>query len=1426
MKKQLLLLFTFLALLPFGMYASNIVRSYPDGWQNENVGWLYAGLVLQGANEETVIIPPYYHAYKSGTRLMGSAVVCSIQGYVPANDPEWMVKSPRRSVPIDDVIFPLDGSRTAAFKGCTNMRKLVLPPTINYIGTYAFEDCSLNELVCMAVVPPELGGDAFGKATISKVIVPKGTLATYKATEGWNSLNIEEGAEAYSDRQMVKKNGAWYEVVDEEAALVNSDDLTDPMLPQTLDCLINGKWKTVPVTSIRPWSVNHDIVLHSEITDIPHNWRDAYSNAVLIVTDDHPTLRSLTSNVITTKDGETACYIFNDPVVPHGVTTIADNALTYCSKVYLPITLTFIGQQYSAPTLYFTSEQPPSTTMSEYSGKVYAPKEYLSNYRAGVFSPAWSSGFPVGYEYIEQRSSDGVVSAEGYWNVKKGTCVMTSFSIKESDYDDKGVLNLPSYIFLNKDMQGPIEEYRIFKFSNTSGSWGGIDKVRVPEGIKNISKLGETSINEIYLPSTLQKCCTLSPNGLNVIKIAPENPVYDSRDNCNAIIETATNTLVSGSRGTTIPVTVEHIADSAFWCAGNLPEVFTIPSNVKTIGKCAFQNAYGIDGNIQIEFAPSSVQRCIGDSAFWRAQINKVVLNNVERIGNYAFEGCHNLNNITFDNSLKEIGDYAFRYCDFTSLSFPDALERIGNSAFEGMQTLETINFGTSLKEIGSSAFCGCGLTSLILPNSIESIGDYAFDRCDKLQDFTFDLDLNSMTYIGEYALNFYLAPEELHLPHTLTIARNSFNLSNLKTLYTDAPSIDGYGAELVNLEKVVIGNHKKNTEVFGDGFYGCPNLKEIILGDSVESISACAFSSVPITTISIPKSVKFIGASAFKNSNLTEVNISDISAWCSIEFEDWMSNPFEVTHKLLLNGKEVTDLEIPNGITSINAYAFCCCDGLTSVKIPKSVKTISEYAFGGCGGLTSVTIPHSVTTISKEAFMSCFNLEKLEIGDGITYIGEHAFAYNNNLKEVYCYAKSIPKMDDLLFDGTPIKNVTLYVPAGCKAIYQAHKIWRDAKIIREMPEVTITPITKAEEVFFGDNLNEDINLSNTVVNNTYYNMDADNGDGYDVMKNALILNSTMTAEQINTILNSEVGNADIRDIYNGIIFELPAGQGRISVDAKTIGSHVLNVQIGRGEPTKITKTERGTVDIPYNVAEPTYVYLYASTSGGSAARLDRAPSTAANSVLLYGYKVLLYVTITAKNYTIKYGDELPTFDYTSDGAALEGTPEIICEATKTSPVGTYPIVISKGSVLNYNVTYVNGTLTIEKAPLKITPKDYTIKQGQPLPTFEATYEGFKNDETEAVLTKQPTITTTATSASEPGEYEITISGAEAQNYEISYVNGKLTITEADGILGISIEYPADVYDLQGNKVRSKITTQKDLSKGVYIINGKKVLVK
>ena len=155
---------------------------------------------------------------------------------------------------------------------------------------------------------------------------------------------------------------------------------------------------------------------------------------------------------------------------------------------------------------------------------------------------------------------------------------------------------------------------------------------------------------------------------------------------------------------------------------------------------------------------------------------------------------------------------------------------------------------------------------------------------------------------------------------------------------------------------------------------------------------------------------------------------------------------------------------------------------------------------------------------------------------------------------------------------------------------------------------------------------------------------------------------------------------------------------------------------------------------------------------------------------------------ITAKDCTRKYGDANPAFEYTIEGPAIEGTPEITCSATTTSAVGAYDIVVKKGTIENTCVDFVAGKLTLEKTSLVIAAKDYTIKQGDALPTFEVTYAGFKNNETEKTLTKKPTITCIATLGCAVGTYDIIVSGAEAKNYDISYVAGTLTVIDADAV--------------------------------------------
>jgi len=158
-------------------------------------------------------------------------------------------------------------------------------------------------------------------------------------------------------------------------------------------------------------------------------------------------------------------------------------------------------------------------------------------------------------------------------------------------------------------------------------------------------------------------------------------------------------------------------------------------------------------------------------------------------------------------------------------------------------------------------------------------------------------------------------------------------------------------------------------------------------------------------------------------------------------------------------------------------------------------------------------------------------------------------------------------------------------------------------------------------------------------------------------------------------------------------------------------------------------------------------------------------------------------LTITANSYTRYYGEDNPIFEYIAEGAILRGKPQISCEATPSSPVGDYPIKVQKGNVSNGNVAFEDGILTIIKAPLTVTADNKTKKQGEAMPEFTATYSGFKNGETEAVLSAAPQFACDANEASAPGDYGIEVFGAEATNYEISYRNGTLTVTEADAVV-------------------------------------------
>ena len=200
----------------------------------------------------------------------------------------------------------------------------------------------------------------------------------------------------------------------------------------------------------------------------------------------------------------------------------------------------------------------------------------------------------------------------------------------------------------------------------------------------------------------------------------------------------------------------------------------------------------------------------------------------------------------------------------------------------------------------------------------------------------------------------------------------------------------------------------------------------EVVLPKSLKEIGDYAFYiCYNLVSVNIPVGVTSIGKSAFDGCrSLTSVHITDLAAWCNIDFGDSaLSGPH---HNLYLNGELVTDLVIPNSVTSIGRYAFCGCKSLTSITIPNSVTSIGKYAFKGCSSLTSVAIPNSVTSIGVAAFYKCSSLTSVAIGNSVTRIELWAFSGCSSLTSI-TIPDSVTMLGEVTFEGcSSLTSVTI----------------------------------------------------------------------------------------------------------------------------------------------------------------------------------------------------------------------------------------------------------------------------------------------------------------------------------------------------------------------------------------------------------------
>lgn len=596
---------------------------------------------------------------------------------------------------------------------------------------------------------------------------------------------------------------------------------------------------------------------------------------------------------------------------------------------------------------------------------------------------------------------------------------------------------------------------------------------------------------------------------------------------------------------------------------------------------------------------PEGVSK-IGNRAFYYC--NKIAglefPSTVTFVGDYAFAGTSGLGRVKFDQKVEKIGTAAFESSSARELVLPYPPDTIPEKAFSGISSL---TIGEGLKCLGNNAF-GSEVVSASLPQSLVEIGRGCFDYSPFVDAIVPE---DGIRYIGKVAYEVADKGGEAY-----TVKEGTVSLRD--GLFSDCVSAAHFSMP-------------PSLEHIGEGAFRFTNIQAIPSMPGLKRIEAYAFSSCQnLGKVTIPESVEFIGDGVFAGcSGLWSITYCAIDAHCpqGVAQQDFdqikVGDQVRRLPKGLYTGnKHVTEVVLPRSVEILDENAFANCVNLQRVALPDNVTTISDFAFNGCSALKDFHWPLHLQTIGFQSFRDCASLDLVSLPEGVTAIGYGAFQNCRGVRSVYV-ASTIEEMGsgawsqfgvDQSFSltcasaqpweyswGYAQTIEKIQVPGVSVDLYKNHPSWaKYASVIVPIGEV-VAP-TESVTTSFGSTIHEDTDLGDAVIGNVYVTVSEE--DAYDAAEGCIVLHSVMTEEEAEAIGGLAPGKTDIANRFNGLIVKLAAGQGKIAVDCWTMGENVLQIKIGENPPASFATHGQETVEVAYQLAEPTYAYLYGVARG------------------------------------------------------------------------------------------------------------------------------------------------------------------------------------------------------------------------------------
>ena len=592
-----------------------------------------------------------------------------------------------------------------------------------------------------------------------------------------------------------------------------------------------------------------------------------------------------------------------------------------------------------------------------------------------------------------------------------------------------------------------------------------------------------SSLTSITIPNSITSIgerAFAACSGLTSIVVEEGNTVYDSRENCNAIVETTTNKLLFGCQTTIIPVGVTSIGDYAFNNHSRLASI-SIPASVINIGANAFDGTALLKRNYNYEDGVLYIDNCL------------IATNYDLPEGDFQVK-----------EGTRVIAGNAFRWRDITSISIPESVQSIGAQAFAYCRNLQVINLPSSITNVAPFTFSSCVAldTVYMLPNTPPALDLLAFDNanqpvcvvpCGSLTAYEASLwaeNARHFVELCEAELIYTSTDGNIVVPYSANfdakilsntyadgrgrilfsnqisrIGEGAFEYcSNLKSItIPESVKTIGYGAfrRCAALEKVVIPSNATNPDGFI--FESCTALKAIEAPASFFDVPSgdLAYQTRLLTHVKVNNGELTDDAWIFINRSQNTLRIVDIQAVTNTELGDkaFMGcymldslylplNLEKISYMSVADCKHLKSIIIPATVTEIGEGALENCRLLSEVNFAENgaLTNISNWAFYNCHELKNIVIPEGVTNIGYAAFYGCTYLKELTLPASMQSVADNGFALCEKLAKMNVNAVVPPVVEARTFENVD-RMIPVVVPTESVSAYKAAPVWQEFNI-------------------------------------------------------------------------------------------------------------------------------------------------------------------------------------------------------------------------------------------------------------------------------------------------------------------------------------------------------------------------------------------